>query len=406
MQQNIWRNLTRRVTKSLLTVGISAVFTAFLFFYAGSIYKNQMQLEEFSKALLVTAQITNETGSQAVGLKIDSNLIKKAEKTDMVEPILYTAFSSYRMGASLDEETDFLKGLSLSAANSSSVISKDPRKDIQFSEGYSFETLMKNSNENICLMNELTMEKEGLTLGKDYLVTLYDLQYDPNGMLSFKRMGEVEFKLVGSFSQTGNYENKTDMFCSLDLLMKLYEENDTSFYYDSVQFSMTNPLLLNEWKQDMRGIGFKKLNVQGDVMARTGASMIVHDGVFINAATPLLRNMSLMQKFYPIIFFIVAFVGFLISYLLIQSRRCEIAISRSLGMSRGKLFMLLVLENMFLCIIGIIVGLVATFPFVIVDLTLMAVSLCGYFLCYLLGCTVAVSILNRVNVVGILTAAE
>ena len=114
-----------------------------------------------------------------------------------------------------------------------------------------------------------------------------------------------------------------------------------------------------------------------------------------------------MQKsLAPLIFIIVAVIGFIASYLLMQSRRNELAIMRSLGMGKKRCFTIILLESLMLALIGSVVGTVGAQIIVDVSPLMTGVILGSFLITYLLGTAIALFLLNRFSVMAILTKTD
>ena len=96
---------------------------------------------------------------------------------------------------------------------------------------------------------------------------------------------------------------------------------------------------------------------QAYLFSTQGSAAVINDRKFILRAEPLERNIRLLQSLYPLFFAAVAVIAFLVSYLLAQSRRDEIAVCRSLGESRTGVFLQFFWESTVVCLSGAVLGL-------------------------------------------------
>lgn len=80
--------------------------------------------------------------------------------------------------------------------------------------------------------------------------------------------------------------------------------------------------------------------------------MTVYDSVYLSATKELTQNLKLMKALRPILWLIVGSISFLAGFLAARSRQREIAVLRSLGSGKVRVFWFLLLEQMSLALIG------------------------------------------------------
>jgi ABC-type antimicrobial peptide transport system permease subunit len=134
-----------------------------------------------------------------------------------------------------------------------------------------------------------------------------------------------------------------------------------------------------------------------------GFSFIINDRVLKSATASVENYISFTNALYPVIYLLCAGIGFIVSYLLIRTRKPEFAIMRSLGASRAASFFTFHIEQGLLCLLGAALGLVSSTLF---TGQYSLESGFGYVSFYLVGSGVAIMAMNRVNVIEILTARE
>lgn len=109
---------------------------------------------------------------------------------------------------------------------------------------------------------------------------------------------------------------------------------------------------------------------------------------------------------YPVIYLLCAGIGFVVSYLLIRIRKPEFAIMRSLGTSKALTFLIFFAEQGVLCLLGAALGIFLTLATTQHISAQQFVTVIGYVVLYLVGASIAILTMNRVNVMHILTAKE
>ena len=177
------------------------------------------------------------------------------------------------------------------------------------------------------------------------------------------------------------------------------------FFADSARFRVSQPLELNRFKEEMDKLGLMPVISQANSTQR-GTSLTVNDETFIKAATRLKENITLQRMIMPFIILIVGLLGFVVSYLLLQSRRPEIAIMRSLGVSQRSCFVMLLFESAILELSGSLLGVAAAMMLIDVDIVLGLAVVIPFFAIYMAGTAVALILLGRFSVMQVLTALD
>jgi ABC-type antimicrobial peptide transport system permease subunit len=131
--------------------------------------------------------------------------------------------------------------------------------------------------------------------------------------------------------------------------------------------------------------------------------IVLDDAIFNNAVASLQQQIRYVNTLYPFLYILVGVIAFVVSYLLVVSRRMELATLRGLGTSPLTTFLSFFLEQSFLCLIGVGLGMVAwraiRGPFISLHLWLIL----GFIGCYFVGSGLSIGIMNRRNLLAILT---
>jgi predicted lysophospholipase L1 biosynthesis ABC-type transport system permease subunit len=168
---------------------------------------------------------------------------------------------------------------------------------------------------------------------------------------------------------------------------------------------VADPLNLNAFKAQMDDIGRMSAIPTANESPK-GESVRVRDETFIKTAENLKNNLAGLYTFLPIVFAVVALVGYAIAYLLMQSRRRDIVLMRSLGVGRAACITVMLLEFTALSLAGSLLGLAVSallIGFANADTPLMAML---FFASLLLGIAVASVQLSGVNLMTGLNKTE
>lgn len=412
--KNIFKDLCRRKTKTILTIAVSILFSVFLIIYQSVIVKNNTQLDTFAKELAVTGTITDYTGSNTIGLRIDYNFIDSLAGNDLISDVSYTSFAKGTLSSFTEPSLNVLPseamGKNILTSNLFSTL-ESRAENITFLDGYDKDTLYNEPNTcvvDIYLYQSLTGGKPNNTDPIIYKCSIYDVRPNEFGVLEFKYINTIEFKVIGSFfSSDTDLESTTSVFCSTDTMKSIFEQQNRMFYLDSTKFTITDPLKMNKFNATMKTLGFIPADLQSQSLSSTSNALVVNDEVFLNAALPIIKNTNTLKLFYVVIFLLIVLMGGIISFLGVQSKKDEIAVSRSLGATKKSISIYVLCENVITCIVGIIIGaLISLFiPTIQIDITTILILLL-YLVLYQVGSSVAVVQSNRIKITDLLTKSE
>lgn len=421
------RGLVRHGRKSVIAVLVSAALAFFLFLFSGIVSLNRQSLEELESNAGLRLIFTNTSGSRTTGLIVYDDKLQKLEESGLAKPELYAAkalfadqtshFEGYDSNAR--EEISVRYGdrgdtwspnwvyQNLVAYNTDSPLTEAGESNVVYFDGY--DSSVFQGNEPVCLMLKSKYEELGLSPGDEYTFMLYTFKESAYGKGVFKG-GETAFQIVGTYEDPGSLfssgpESPIELICPYNTLRETLHSFHLNIWPSQASLSV-EPENLNALKSYLQELKISPIDRSIDSSAAYGKTAIINDSAFIGTAEPTMRTISLLESLYPLVFAAVALIAFLVSYLLMQNRREETAIQRSLGAGRLRIFLSLFLESAVLCLVG---TLLAALPAVLLLGAAPASLLppaCGYFLSYLAGCAAAVLLVNRTNVIAILTASE
>ena len=404
----IRRNISRHKKKSFLSILISGMIVLFLILYIANIEKNESQLLKLSETIPVTGSICNIDGSQEFGLQIDFEKLQEIRDTGLIKDEVLTTQTYADLSTRTYEGKSHRPELSFVGSNSLSAFSSFSPQDVSYVDGYD-ENFLKTS-EPICILRDIFMKKQNINLGDELEIMAYAPEYNAKGWENFKykKIGLVKMKVIGSYHygrSNRTADEAPNIISPIEFVKSIYEGTDIKSYASSASFTLNDSLKLNEFKDKMQEIGFSSTNMQAS-FSRVGEALTLNDETFIMSATQLAKSLNMIKNFAPLIFIIVAAIGFISSYLLMQSRQNEFAIMRSLGTSKKKCFQVIFLESMILVLISSIVGACVSGFIVSVKIKTMASILAAFLIFYMLGTTVALLLLNRFSVMAILSKTD
>jgi len=343
------RNLWRRKTKSTLMVLVSAVAAVFVLIYLNSIKSNQEQLLMFSRELPVTARIMNGDGSMENGLYIPKDLIDSIESTGFVKDPRYTTRMAavFPTGDASDSEDIAM----ILCVNQERAIPDYEGRNIILEDGADMDFLL--GKDPVCLAGENFLARNNLSIGDTVDIKLYYRQFNELGIsYTYEWLADCSLRIIGSISASrSDFElSRVDILCSLGWAEYMHAREGRAFTLDSASFTVSDSLRLNEFKAEMREY-LQGVSPDGRPIPK-GDSLSVDDQIFILSASRVKDTLKILNTFAPVMFVIIALVGYTAAYLLIQDRRRDIAIMRSLGTGPAACIATMIIEYAILALWG------------------------------------------------------
>ena len=402
----IKKNILKHWQKSFLSILISVMIVLFLLLYMKNMEENTSQLFKLGETIPVTVRVCNGDGSQDIGLQINFTKLQKIVETGLVtdEVILTQAYAD--LSPKAYEEEAQPPEFNLVGANALSSFTAFSPQDVSYIQNYDKSFLI--GDEAVCMISSNILFEKKLKLGDELELSVFAPEYDAYGGYSFtyKSLGVVKLKVIGSYDITNaGSMDLPDIISPIGFIAGIYENVGLPQYASTARFTLKEPLKINEFKSKMQELGFRSIDMQAE-FSRKGDALTMKDETFIRSATQLKQSLRLLQSLAPMIFIIIAVIGFISSYLLMQSRQHEFAIMRSLGTGRKRSFLIIFLENLILVLTGSLLGAVVAAFGVGVELLTMGLILVAFLIFYLLGTTIALLLLNRFSVMAILSKTD
>jgi ABC-type antimicrobial peptide transport system permease subunit len=403
----IQKNVMKHWKKSILSVLISIVIILFLLLYLQNIESNQTQLIKLGQTIPVTGRVSNIDGSQVVGLEIGFDKVHQVLDTNMITDAVITAQAYARETDATELDRMLPPPIIIIGANTFSAFTAFSTEDVTFTSSYDESYL--TGNEEVCVLRDAYLQEQNLKLGEEFELEMYAPKY--NGQVgssfTYEWMGVKRLKIIGSYTTDANIlsEDLPYIITPMSYIEHIYDGSKEKPNASSMRFTLKEPLKINVFKSAMQQIGFVSVNISGGA-SHIGKAISMNDQTFILAATQLKESLTMLKSLAPLIFIIVAVIGYIASYLLMQSRQNEFAIMRSLGTDKKRCFIIIFLESLMLALIGSILGTVGALIIVDVSPLMTGVILGSFLITYLLGTAIALFLLNRFSVMAILTKTD
>lgn len=408
--KEIGRSLKRHGRKTAVALLVSAALAFFLFLFSGSIAANQKQLDRLREDSGLRVTFVNSSGIRDTSIIIYDDKLQEIEASGLAVPGMYQVMALFSDGT--EDDTKAYTGpyskwetQPMAAYTNDSPLTGVAEDNVTYFEGY--DSSLFSGEEAVCLLPREKFERLGLAPGGDFTVTLFTFK-ESKGTKGVFKGKEVTYRIAGTYEDAGPAFTGVpiNMVCPYRTLRRQFSEMNLSIWPSKAYLEVPDPSRLNELKALLREEGILAVDKTLDTDASYGKTAILNDGIYIGTAEPTMRTLSLLKSLYPAVFAAVALIALLASYLLMQSRRDEIAIQRSLGAGRARIFFTFFLESASLCLLGTAAALLLSVPLLGQSPAALALPALGFLASYLLGSAAAVLLLERTDVLAVLAASE
>lgn len=364
-------NIRRHAGKSICSFAFSLTLVLLLGIYLGNLSKIHSQIANLSESMPVYARVYNSTGNENRHLLIKQEFVDGIRASKHVREVKETA---ELIGKNEDEE-------------SYQILALEDEKLGGLSSGQ-------------CLVSTTFLKNNGLKAGDKISLSVYYFALDiMAGRLTEQFLTQMEFEIAGS------YDMDEDIHIPLPHAKEMFGQTGTAYHASSLGFRVREPKLLNDFKKEMKELGLQTIQ-SGEKETWQGCALGVEDATFMEASMKLENNKTLLQSFLPVIFLVLLVAEYLVSWLLLQSRRQEFAIMRALGKSRRACSKNLLAEQMVLILGGMIAGGILCSWFAGLKFTVILSILLSFTVIAVTGVYSAVWMLGRFSVSAVLTRRD
>lgn len=351
----IGTNIRRYRRKSILDLALSMLAVMILAFYLGNMGSTRRMLTEMPEALDISGEIWNMCGEMNHGLFISYRVMDDLYASSLIGNIAESSELIGRVSpaSSVAEESE--DEVSVTGINRMECLEGMESSDISWIAGMDWELFQKSTD--TCLISAAFAEETGLSAG-DHVT--FDLARYSQGLagvtLTREELKPRTFTAAGVYQdEPGRDGGNPEVLLPLDVVKTIYEENDKVYFASSLAFQVTDPMKLDEVKQELSDAGLKEI-IYGSPDSYVGIGVKLTDSVFIRSMESADRSRALLESFLPFIFLIVAAAGYIIPSLLFQSRREEYAVMRALGTGKWFCSLIFYMEHMLPAMAGAFFG--------------------------------------------------
>jgi len=401
---NAMKNIRRNIRKSVLYFLICVIAVMTLQVYMAGIDRTEAQLLQLPDAIPVLARIASLDASRFAGLQIQEKTVNGLLNSSYVRQLLLTVLLRGGIGHFAAEESRGQLTLNVVGVNSIAALEGLESEAITWLPGYSQDVLA--GDETVCLIESNLMKTYKVELGDSIPLNLYYYRYTRYGEVTYEplELAETRIIAVADLSAVVTDMTSPQIVVPIKSCMASFHRQDVVFNASSASFFVDNSLELNAFKAEMKTLDLEQFDpaknsslTASKVLANQGTTLLVNDATFISAATRLQDSLSLLKGFLPMLAVVLAVIGYLVAYLMIQNRREEYAVFRLIGMSKSKSMGLYSIEIAALTLAGSLSGTVLSAATGIAGFNSGIKILFMFMLCFTLGGISAVFRLGNVN---------
>lgn len=382
--------------RSVLVLCIAALLAACMAFYVGNIGVNKAALQSLSDSVPVTVRITSRNGAKTAGLNIEAKPFDHLTEAG-VHDVRCTAVAAGAFSPEVRAQEMFLGGDTIVRAGNSLEALELSADNLHFADGQSAAFLSGDSAQ--CVIGEDYAERTGLHPGDTLSLEIYTVRQSMNGTI-YQMIGDAALEIIGTHSAPGG----ADVILPVNFLRTEAETAGVSFLYDSCSALVDDSTHLKDFKAEMQKY-FMDINPSAED-PNAGDALSVEDELFVKTASRLRQNIALFQSMLVPFFALIIGLVVLTTFLTMRSTRRDMAIARSLGVSKWRCAAPNFISTMLLDMLGCAVIL----PILSAALHIPALSAHAIFglftLCAALGTAAALLCLLRFDTLTLLTQVD
>ncbi len=401
--QTALRNIWRCKSKSILTIFLCIFIISLLNVYWGNIESNRKQLTDLADTIPIYCRISNLNGSRVAGLDIPEMTVQNLQSSSHVNNLVFTVRLMAGEGAFSIVDWKEKLDISILGTNSIQGVEGISEEEITLKEGRSLDFL--KSSDKYCIVSQRCMEEKQWEIGDVIFLNLFYYFHKNEYALKIEPLDLVAFEIIGSM-ESAAYDDSgylpTEILLPVETVREIYRSREIPFSADSAFFYLQDPLKLNGFKAEMRG--FHLLPQSSSARDNDkGEALIVKDTIFITAANRLRQGMGTLLGFLPMVLIIVIMIGYITSYLLVYNRKKDFSIMRSIGFAHKEAFIVFSLEQLLLAFCGSLIQSAFSMIFITRNGAVLFVVNIGFFICFMMGVTIAVWRIGRSNIMEALS---
>ena len=350
----IIRNIIRNKKQSLITMLICVLFVELVTIYLGNMQSNRNQLNHLSETIPVQCQITNLNGTKSTGIWIDETLSGKLIASGQIKDAAYGIQMLAGIGDFPAEDWGHNATLSVEGINCMEAVPGLAPESVSLD--VTKEDFWGTADSG-CIVRDALMEQNRWEIGEEIPVNLYYYEYDDEKGICCCPLETLKITIVGKMNHASSSVDAVlpDILLPIGLLKECFARNQIPLNPSFFSFSVANPLMINDFKSEMKSLGLMEVNAMADD-SYEGCALTVRDTAYIAMAEKLQRIIQIFERFRGLVFLTIAGVAYIVSTLLTESRKQEFALMRALGGSAVKCMRYLLAEQLCLVFMSLLIG--------------------------------------------------
>ena len=429
-------SIKRGGRKSMIVPAILMLLTTMVLFLSGMYQGWQRDLENAQKNTSIDGTVVSLNGRYYSSLSLYGDSVKSLLSIEGVDDVFlsygyhywleedmpefgHNEFGKERKNIWIEYQPEIVALNAMKAAKE--FYYSDP--GLAWLDGWSEDVLTKNDITPIAfrkdgvtdetnipgVFSKSFMEERGMALGDT--ITCYVRTGGSSD--SIKEIG-IAVKAVGSYIQQGSKANiyvplsfhiPMEMITGEDLTSNYTDAElewlKQNFYFSTCRFNISSAGELDAVRQTLRSEGFSAV---GNIM-RNRTTILLKDSSFLKLKENMERNIAMGKIMSMMISILVILLGFIISWLMVFTRRREFALMRGLGAKRSRVFASFFLEQAILSFIGCLLGCVSL-PWLYTGGVIQIMALLVFFICYLLGVSASILFVGKINLMELFNVRE
>lgn len=287
-----------------------------------------------------------------------------------------------------------------------------------------------------CIVSTQFMMNKGVRPGDTIRVyALFNYPYGYQASSGWPTFVDLDLKIVGSFLRE---EGQDNIYCplslgaldpehstlneliqsSVPLAMDRYKADTVGLmgeftqqqlvdvliddkYVSSFSFTLRDPRELGAFKDYLEQKGFSAPKQWNNL----GIFVLIEDAEFNDALSALTQRIKYLQILYPVLLALVCMLGLLMGFLVVNSRREDIALMRGMGTPKGRIFRVMFGEQLALLLLGALPAAAAWLVYG--DRAQLATpGAYAFLMSYALSAAFSIALQNRKSALSILSEKE
>lgn len=392
----IVRNIGRQKQKSALNILVCIVSISLAAFYQANIDSCRQQRDELDQIYTIRGEVWNYNGGVNSGLKIGEQYASALRES----PYISELQESVDLCGTAGEAETYVQAKGINCLAAAQL--RD--RDLAWEPGMNEETFLKGERQDCCIADDRFLSENGLKIGDTLCAQMFYYTETEDALgLTAEPLGTVRMEIVGS----GDMAAEGALLCPLRAVRSWFEENGAVYMPSRMSFALESGKHLDAFKREMDQAGFMEVtDGSGAAGYYKGNALVIDDSAYLEALENVEKNMRFLQAFYPLALLLMMAVGYIISYLLMQNRRMEMAIMQALGTGKRRIAFQIFAEHVTVAAMGCLFG--ASFALVAgIGNGISVLKAAGLFLlCYSMGTWISLMITGKFSVIAALMGKE